>query len=42
MLPSVGVHYLVVGGTVVVDDGKVVGDVCPGRALLGPGARNLE
>jgi hypothetical protein len=28
---------LVVGGTVVVDDGKIVPDVFPGRALLGPG-----
>jgi len=37
MLPSVGVHYLVVGGTVLVDDGKIVPDVYPGRALLGPG-----
>jgi N-acyl-D-aspartate/D-glutamate deacylase len=37
MLPSVGVHYLVVGGTVVVDDGKIASDVYPGRALLGPG-----
>jgi N-acyl-D-aspartate/D-glutamate deacylase len=35
--PSVGVRYLVVGGTVVVDDGKPVPDVFPGRALLGPG-----
>jgi N-acyl-D-aspartate/D-glutamate deacylase len=42
MLPSVGVHYLVVGGTVAVDDGKLVPDAYPGRALLGPGARNLE
>jgi N-acyl-D-aspartate/D-glutamate deacylase len=37
MEPSVGVHYLVVGGIVVVDEGKVVPDVFPGRALLGPG-----
>ncbi len=37
MEPSVGVHYLVVGGTVVVDEGKVVPDVFPGRAILGPG-----
>lgn len=37
MEPSVGVHYLVVGGTVVVDDGKIAADVFPGRALLGPG-----
>ncbi len=39
MEPSVGVHYLVVGGTVVVDDGKIVPDVFPGRALLGSGRR---
>src|SRR5271169_1430879 len=37
MEPSVGVRWLVVGGTVVVDEGKVVPDVFPGRALLGPG-----
>ena len=37
MEPSVGVHYLVVAGTVVVDDGKIVPEVLPGRALLGPG-----
>jgi N-acyl-D-aspartate/D-glutamate deacylase len=36
MAPSVGVRYLVVGGTVVVDEGKVVPDVFPGRAILGP------
>jgi N-acyl-D-aspartate/D-glutamate deacylase len=35
--PSVGVRYLVVGGTVVVDEGKIVPDVFPGRAILGPG-----
>jgi N-acyl-D-aspartate/D-glutamate deacylase len=40
MEPSVGVHYLVVGGTVVVDEGKIVPDVFPGRALLGPGRRS--
>jgi N-acyl-D-aspartate/D-glutamate deacylase len=37
MEPSVGVRYLVVGGTVVVDEGKVVPDVFPGRPILGPG-----
>jgi len=37
MEPSVGVHYLVVGGTPVIDDGKLIPDVFPGRALLGPG-----
>ena len=37
MEPSIGVRNLVVGGTVVVDEGKIVPDVFPGRALLGPG-----
>ena len=37
MEPSVGVRYLVVGGTVVVDEGKIVPDVFPGRAILGRG-----
>jgi N-acyl-D-aspartate/D-glutamate deacylase len=35
MEPSVGVHYLLVAGTVIVDHGKIVSDVYPGRALLG-------
>jgi N-acyl-D-aspartate/D-glutamate deacylase len=39
MEPSVGVRYLVVAGTVVVDDGAIVTDAFPGRALLGPGKR---
>jgi hypothetical protein len=37
MEPSVGVRYLVVAGTVLVDEGKIVPNVFPGRALLGPG-----
>jgi N-acyl-D-aspartate/D-glutamate deacylase len=37
MEPSVGVHYLLVGGTPVIDDGKLMPDVFPGRALVGPG-----
>ena len=37
MEPSVGVRYLVVGGTLMVDEGKLVPDVFPGRALVGPG-----
>jgi N-acyl-D-aspartate/D-glutamate deacylase len=37
MAPSVGVHYLVVGGTVIVSEGEIVPDVFPGRALVGPG-----
>jgi N-acyl-D-aspartate/D-glutamate deacylase len=39
MEPSVGVRHLVVGGTLVVDEGKIVPDVFPGRALVGPVAR---
>jgi Amidohydrolase family len=37
--PSVGVHFLLVGGTVVIEDGKMVPDIYPGRAILGPGKR---
>jgi N-acyl-D-aspartate/D-glutamate deacylase len=40
MEPSIGVRYLLVGGTLVVDDGKVVPAVFPGRALRGPGMRS--
>jgi N-acyl-D-aspartate/D-glutamate deacylase len=35
MEPSVGVRYLVVAGTLVVDAGKIVPQVFPGRALRG-------
>jgi N-acyl-D-aspartate/D-glutamate deacylase len=38
MLPSVGVRYLLVAGSVLIDAGKILPDVFPGRALLGPGA----
>jgi len=37
MEPSVGVRYLLVGGTPVIDEGKLVPEVFPGRALVGPG-----
>jgi len=37
MEPSVGAHYLLVGGKLVIDEGKIVPDVFPGRPLLGPG-----
>jgi len=37
MEPSVGVHYLLVGGTVLIDDGKMAPDVFPGQAVLGAG-----
>jgi N-acyl-D-aspartate/D-glutamate deacylase len=37
MEPSVGVHYLLVGGAVLIDDGKMVEGVFPGKAIVGPG-----
>jgi len=37
MEPSVGVRFLLVGGTLVIDQGKIVPGIFPGRALLGPG-----
>jgi N-acyl-D-aspartate/D-glutamate deacylase len=36
MAPSVGVRYLVVGGTVLIDGGEMLPEVFPGRALVGP------
>jgi N-acyl-D-aspartate/D-glutamate deacylase len=39
MEPSVGVQYLVVGGTVLVRQGNIVPETFPGEALLGPGKR---
>jgi N-acyl-D-aspartate/D-glutamate deacylase len=42
MEPSTGVHYLVVGGTLLIDQGKLVPDIFPGRALLGPGKRSAS
>ncbi len=35
MEPSVGVHYLLVGGTPVIADSKLVSGIYPGKALLG-------
>jgi N-acyl-D-aspartate/D-glutamate deacylase len=40
MEPSVGVRYLIVGGTIVVNEGKIVPDVFPGRALKGGSSRS--
>lgn len=37
MEPSTGMHYVLVGGTVLIDDGKLVSDVYPGRPLRDPG-----
>jgi N-acyl-D-aspartate/D-glutamate deacylase len=38
--PSIGVRYLLVGGTLVVDAGKIVPEVYPGRALRAPAMRS--
>ena len=37
MEPSVGVDYLLVGGTILISEAKIVPNVFPGRALRGPG-----
>jgi len=38
-VPSTGVRYLMVNGTVVIDGGAIVPGVAPGRALVGSMAR---
>jgi N-acyl-D-aspartate/D-glutamate deacylase len=37
MEPSVGVRYLLVRGTVLIEDGRMVDGVFPGKAIVGPG-----
>jgi N-acyl-D-aspartate/D-glutamate deacylase len=37
MEPSIGVQYLLVAGTVLIDSAKMLPGVFPGRAVLGPG-----
>jgi N-acyl-D-aspartate/D-glutamate deacylase len=37
MEPSVGVHEVIVAGTVLIDEGKMLPDVFPGKAIVGPG-----
>jgi N-acyl-D-aspartate/D-glutamate deacylase len=39
MEPSVGVHYLLVAGTVLIEDGKMNPESFPGRALKSPSQR---
>jgi N-acyl-D-aspartate/D-glutamate deacylase len=39
---SVGIHYVVVEGTLVVDEEKIVRNVFPGKALVGPGKNAAE
>jgi N-acyl-D-aspartate/D-glutamate deacylase len=36
MAPSVGVRDLLVGGTLLIDDGKLMQNEYPGKAILGP------
>ena len=36
-LPSSGIPYVLVNGTVVINDSKAVDDVFPGKAVWGPG-----
>jgi N-acyl-D-aspartate/D-glutamate deacylase len=40
MEPSAGVHYLLVAGTLLIDEEKLVPNVFPGQALTGPGKAN--
>jgi N-acyl-D-aspartate/D-glutamate deacylase len=37
--PSVGVRYLLVNGTLVIDSGAIVPGIAPGRALVGASAQ---
>jgi N-acyl-D-aspartate/D-glutamate deacylase len=37
MEPSAGVHELLVAGTPVIEDGKMLENVFPGKAIVGPG-----
>lgn len=37
MESSVGIRYLVVGGALLIKEGKMAPDIFPGRALVGPG-----
>jgi len=39
MEPSVGVHDLLVGGTVLIDGGKMLDNVLPGKAIVGKGKK---
>jgi len=37
METSTGMQFVIVGGTLLIDQGKLVPDTFPGNALLGPG-----
>jgi len=37
MEPSTGMQFVIVNGTVLIDQGKMMSDVYPGKALVGPG-----
>ena len=38
-VPSIGVRFLLVNGTLVIDRGAIAPGVAPGRALVGPPAQ---
>lgn len=40
MEPSVGVRYLLVGGTELIEGGRMIPDVYAGKPIVGPGARS--
>ena len=40
--PSVGTRYVLVAGTVVVDNGQIVEGVSPGRAITADNARSVK
>jgi N-acyl-D-aspartate/D-glutamate deacylase len=40
--PSVGVRFLIVGGTLLIDDGKMLPDVYPGQSILGSGKTRMS
>jgi N-acyl-D-aspartate/D-glutamate deacylase len=37
MEPSTGMQFVIIGGTVLIDQGKLVPNTFPGEPLLGPG-----
>ena len=37
MEPSTGMQFVIVNGTVLIDQGKMSAEVFPGKALVGPG-----
>ena len=42
METSTGMQFVIVGGTVLIDRGKMVPETYPGKALVGPGKQEAE